>query len=98
MYEYTKGKWEVEFGSIVVKPEGNTQTIVLLHADREIGNGTWPTERDANIRRVAIEHAFCEGFTNSELLELVNLRDALQNARADQAQKTADYILDMFGD
>jgi len=98
MSGHTAGKWYVEFGEIVSKPEDSTETIRLLKAHREPGCGTSPVERDENIKRAALCVNFLDGFSNEELERMVSLLETIRRVVGKASEPKDGSRLDMYGD
>ena len=63
--KHTPGPWTAHSGAVYVDgpnvyPKGDDLGIPIARMDREPGNGTVPTERDANARLIAAAPALLE--------------------------------------
>lgn len=82
MSEYTPEPWHVESGSAYA--EKNGEAVPIVHADRNIGNGTTPVERDENIKRIVLCVNVLAGIpsVNLEAIIAVHTQNPLQSALA----------------
>lgn len=93
---YTKGKWIADGLDISSVDELGNATWVIHNYHVNYFMKTSVEEDVANIERAALCVNFCDGFTNKELKDMIDMKSAIQNARAKQAEITSDWILGLL--